>query len=241
MNNQMKTAVENADINNQVGGLNTDVMLTPESKPSFIASLKNAAMTKYLALALLATAPAMQSCEKTTVAKEQTDINAIDTKTDNPAHKAQFMADVKPTVLADGIATMEFDAVWNEATKGYELQPKSMVDFTKAAQKLEAYAKANNKNKEDLGFALYYRNNGSVRIWWVIPYADLVSIGGVENLNDNACDKYIGKSDLAPNGGNPDATVKKKSEGYLEINIGELGSNRVLTEIQSINPYLFGK
>jgi hypothetical protein len=205
---------------------------------ALMAALTPTASTITTTVGAGALAASTMSCE-TDKPIDPVATDGIDRKTDNPAHKAEFMKDVKSAVLGGGIATMEYDAVW--VKDHYELQPKSMVDFARAAAKLEEYAKANNRNKEDLMFTLFYENNAGVKIWWRIPYNELTSIGGNQNLNDNAFDKYIGKSDLSPNGGNPDATVSKDQSGFLRINVSENSSTRVISEIQVISPYIFGK
>ncbi|WP_305952660.1 hypothetical protein [Emticicia oligotrophica] len=158
--------------------------------------------------------------------------------TDTPQNKAAFMNDVKPVILYGAVGTLDFDAVWKD--DHYELQPKSMIDFTEVSKILETYSTTTNLIKEDLLFSFSYTSD-SVRIFWILPYNYLKSIGGKQNLNSNIFDKYIGKSDVSPNGGNPTASLKKHAYGSIVLDIGRIGSTNVLQRIQLISPYYFGK
>lgn len=182
---------------------------------------------------------AMASCSEDEPTPK--DPNAIDRTTDNPKHKAEYMADVKPITLGGGVATLDFEAEWVPTLKEYQLQPKSMVDFAKAAQKLEEYAAASNRNVGELAFALYYRSESGVRIAWKIPYSLLKELNGLKNLNDDAFDQYRVVSDVIPDGGNPDANVSKGAQGYLSLDIGESNGTKVLKRYIEISPYYFGK
>ncbi len=74
---------------------------TPTAKPSLMSQLKHAAITKYLALALLATAPAMQSCDTDTVEPvEQTDPNKL---TEEQQAFANTFDATNPKAIAKGM------------------------------------------------------------------------------------------------------------------------------------------
>jgi hypothetical protein len=150
------------------------------------------------------------------------------------------MADVKPIVLGGGVATLDFDAEWQPLLKEYQLQPKSMVDFGKAASKVEEIALKYNKKTSDLTFDLYYQNS-KTRIVWSIPYSLLKEISGSQNLNSDAFDKYRLVTDVIPDGGNPDASTSKGDQGYLEISIGNSNHVGKVEKLHVINPYYFGK
>lgn len=169
-----------------------------------------------------------------TMSCEKDDPSAINRSTDNPANKAEFMKDVKSAVLGGGIATMEYDAVW--VKNGYQLQPKSIVDFAKAAAKLEEYAKASKRELGTLAFAIIYRW-WSARLWWSIPYADLLEIKWINNLNSADFSTYLIISDLTI--GSPNSTVSKNTQWFLGIRILDVFDYTVLQDIQSINPHYF--
>ena len=201
------------------------------------AWLRQQTLATYL---LLAAAPALTSCEKLFGGGDDPKPVVVEKK-DTPEARAAYMADVKPIVLGGGIATLDFEPEWMVGLKDYQLQPKSLVDFEKAAQKLEEYAVSINRNVTELAFALYYRSDAWIRIAWKIPYSLLKELGAVKNLNDNNFDQYIVKSDLMPNWGNPDANVSKNDRGYLSVDFGELKSDNVLLRYAEVSPYYFAK
>jgi hypothetical protein len=86
---------------------------------------------------------AIAGCTETII-----DPNAIDYSTDNHAHKAEFMKDVKPAILDNGTATLTFEAVWVPKANGkggdYMLKPIPVIDFTKVKVLLETDSKLRN-------------------------------------------------------------------------------------------------
>ena len=209
------------------------ITLAPTLPSDIIAESKGkVARTAVLATVLGATAATNVACggddEPTPITKPE-EPKAQDT----PEARAAYMADVKPAILGGGIATMDYDALFNGY--GYSLQPKARINLQGTIDQLEDFSSKNGTLKEELAFIFYYNDNESVRIAWLVPYNDLIELKSknISNitLNVSQFNKYIVKSDIMPNGGNPNATVAKNAEGYLEINIGFANNSRIAKTI----------
>ncbi len=177
------------------------------------------------------------SCDTETPTPE-VPVDVIDRTTDNPVHRAEFESNIKPKVLGEGVATFDFDVVWNGTN--YVLKPKSIVDMGKAQKLMQDVAGELGYKADNLGFSIYYDNNKGVRIAWVVPYSLVVELNGNHNLNDDKFDDYRVVSDVIPDGGDPDATVSKGVSGFLSLDITNQ-DNIVIKRVEKISPYYFGR
>jgi hypothetical protein len=232
----MTTPTNTPDFNDQAVNFNDFALPTAGETAGIVGEqiaqkTGQAARMVALATALTATAAANVACgggdDPTPTKPEEPKL------TDTPENKAAFMADVKPAVLGGGMATLDFEAVWNGY--GYNLLPRPHVNFDEVNTHLANMSEG--ARDKMTAFGLYYSAGDDIRVSWRIPKEDLETFNGNISLNDSKFTKYL---QVIPNSNNnPNTAVAKWKTGFLRICI--LNGVEALTDIQVIDPYAFGK
>jgi hypothetical protein len=109
------------------------------------------------------------------------------------------MADVKPAILADGVAKLTFEAVWVPNTNGkggdYMLKPIPVIDFSKVKVLLEADASRLNIPLDKMGLEFYYRGGSSeTGLSFAIPYSYIISKIGEQTMKFEDFTQFIAEN-----------------------------------------------
>jgi hypothetical protein len=185
------TEAQTSNISQLSSGIKQYARQTTLNIMTALSTLVPSATTTMTAVGAGAIAASTMSCEK-----DEVDPNAIDRTTDNAKHKAEYMSDVKPAILAGGVAKLTFEAVWIPSSNGktgiYKLKPIPVIDFSQVKLLLEQDAKNLKIPLEKMGLEFFVAQaGGSGGIGYAIPYSLIASKTGEQTMKFEDFIQYI--------------------------------------------------
>ena len=199
-----------------------------------------------LATAIALGAGSMESCQPKdapTPVETETWV-VIDRTTDNLAHKAEFMKNVKITTLSGWLGIINYSPIWDAESNRYKLIFKPSLDSKKWVSKIKSDAELDWLDPNKCKLALQFDDRDKIRTWWIVPYTELLALSNENpmlDLNSSKFEWFVSKVALAK--WNPSMWIEKWVTWYLSItwirpNIKN-GSDILWLQI-IYDPYRFG-